>query len=339
VLAGRLGSAGYTVLGLDSAWFERWALSGMPVHPWAQKDIRDLRPEDVRDVDAIVHLAALSNDPLGELDPDLTEAVNVHATVQLARHARAAGVRRFVFASSCSVYGAAGDDWVDETTSPKPLTPYALSKVQAERALQELASTNFSPVALRLATLYGFSPSLRLDLVANNLAVLGVATKQVLLRSDGSAWRPLLHVEDAATAILKILEAPSEAVAGEVFNVGSDAQNYQVRDVAEAVCRVVPGTCVRYASGAGTDPRSYRVSFRKFTERFPEAAPRRDLMAGLEAFVLEFSRRGLAPELQRSANFERIQQLRWLRNFGLMTEHCRWKHRALAGSAARVFGG
>jgi len=233
-------------------------------------DVRDLRPADLSGFDAVVHLAALSNDPLGSLDPALTLDVNAEGTLRLARAAREAGVRRFVFASSCSMYGASGtDDALDESAPLHPLTAYAESKVRAEEGLFALAGPEFAPVSMRNATVFGVSPRLRLDIVLNNLAAWAHTTGRIRLLSDGTAWRPLVHVRDLAKTALALLAAPEDQIGGEAFNVGTDAQNYLVRDLAEIVSEVT-GCEVEMAEGSSADDRSYRVDFSKLRTAFPD---------------------------------------------------------------------
>ena len=236
-------------------------------------DVRDLDVDDLAGYDGIVHLAALSNDPLGELNEELTLDINFRATVELARKAKEAGVGRFVFASSCSMYGAAaGDERVTEEAPLRPLTAYAVSKVRSEEALAELADADFVPVFMRNATVYGVSPRLRFDVVLNNLSGWAYTTGRVRILSDGTPWRPIVHVRDVADASLAMLEAPADLVRGVAFNVGADSENYQVRDLASIVHDTFPGCTVEYAEGAGPDPRSYRVDFGKLARALPEFA-------------------------------------------------------------------
>lgn len=235
--------------------------------PSISRDVRDLEPEDFDGIEAVVHLANLSNDPLGNLDPDLTYEINHRASVHLARLARVAGVKRFVFASSCSLYGSAGADLVNETAAFNPATAYGAAKVLAERDIAPLACDTFSPVFLRNATVYGVSPRLRFDLVVNNLTAWAMATGEVKMKSDGSALRPLVHVADVCEAVRLALEAPRELIHNEAFNVGATSENYRIRDVAALVSAEVPGTIVTCTSNAPPDERSYRVDFSKIKER------------------------------------------------------------------------
>ena len=325
VLAPILHRAGHEVVGLDAGWFSACTFGPQPGAPEAiRADVRDLGVAGLRGFDSVVHLANLSNDPLGNLDPGLTERVNAAASVRLARLAREAGVGRFVFASSCSLYGAAGQDAVDETADFHPVTPYGEAKVAAEAGIRPLASATFSPVFLRNATVYGVSPRLRFDLVVNNLTAWAVATGAIRMTSDGTPWRPLVHVEDVSRAMLAVLEAPREAVHNEAFNVGRDGENYQVRDVAQIVGEEVPGCEVTFAEGASPDTRSYRVSFAKIAERLPNWQPTwtvrdgvrqvRDALAGLD----------LPPDVFEGPRYSRIAHLQSLLDSGRLTPDLRW---------------
>ncbi len=310
VLAPILSAAGHDVVGLDSGLFAACTFGREPARvPAHAVDLRDATPGALRGVDAVVHLANLSNDPLGNLSPGLTHEVNVEATVRLARLAREAGVGRFVFASSCSLYGAAGAGRVDETADFHPVTPYGVAKVEAERGIAALASDGFSPVFLRNATVYGVSPRLRFDLVVNNLTAWAVATGEIRMLSDGSPWRPLVHVEDVARAALAAVEAPREAVHGEAFNVGRDPENYRVREVAAIVADEVPGCRLSFADGASPDLRSYRVSFRKIAERLPAWRPRWTVRDGVREIRDALGGLDLPPAVFEGPRFSRIAHL------------------------------
>ncbi|HEX2045485.1 MAG TPA: SDR family oxidoreductase [Gaiellaceae bacterium] len=271
VLVPVLVEAGHRVTGLDAFLYEGCELFPPPAEVEAVRlDVRDVQPDDLAGFDAIVHLAALSNDPLGALAPELTREVNLGATVALARSAKEAGVGRFVFASSCSMYGTADAETpVAEDAPLRPLSAYAESKVRAEEALAGLADGDFAPVLMRNATAYGASPRMRVDLVLNNLVGWALTTGRIRILSDGTPWRPLVHVEDIARATLAALEAPRGVVAGEAFNVGRDQENYQVRELAELVRAAVPGCEIEYAGSGEPDPRSYRVDFGKLRRTFP----------------------------------------------------------------------
>ncbi len=324
VMATTLRDAGHTVRGLDSGLFAACAFGDQPLAPDAtQADVRAVTPEALDGFDAVVHLANLSNDPLGNLDPDLTFAVNHRATIRLAKMAREAGVGRFVFASSCSLYGAAGQDAVTETAPFNPVTPYGEAKVLAERDLKPLATDSFAPVFMRNATVYGVSPRLRFDLVVNNLTAWAMATGQIRMKSDGSPWRPLVHVRDVCSAFGAALDAPPEAVRGEAFNVGAASENYRIRQVAEIVGEEVDGTHVTFAEGASPDARSYRVAFDKITDRLgwtPEWTVRdgvrevRDALTGLD----------LQPETFEGPRYSRIAHLQQLLDSGRLRPDLRW---------------
>ncbi|MGZ8693908.1 MAG: NAD-dependent epimerase/dehydratase family protein, partial [Gaiellaceae bacterium] len=276
-------------------------------------------------IDSVAHLAGISNDPLGDLNPDSTYDVNHAGTVRLARAAKAAGVGRFVFSSSCSNYGAAGEELLDETAAFNPVTAYGHSKVLAEQDLAELGDARFSPVFLRSGTAYGVSARLRGDLVVNNLTGYAVATGEVLFTSDGSPWRPLVHVEDMARAFVAALEAPREAVHGEAFNVGSTEENYRVRTVGELVEELVPGSRFVFGEGAGPDVRTYRVSCEKLATTLPEARPRWRLREGIEELRDAFKGHGLTREQLEGPRFQRIRRVRALQDEGRLDERLRWR--------------
>jgi nucleoside-diphosphate-sugar epimerase len=313
VVAPTLRSAGHEVVGLDVELYRGCDL--YPAEPPGRElrvDVRDVEPAHLEGVDAVVHLAALSNDPLGALDPALTMEVNLEGTVRLARAAREAGVRRFLFSSSCSMYGASGEGSVAETAPLQPLTAYAESKVRAEEALAELADDDFSPVFLRNATAYGASPRLRADLVLNNLVGWAFTTGRVRILSDGTPWRPLVHVEDIARVLLPVLEAPREAVHAEAFNVGADEENHQVRDLADIVAQTVPGSTVEYAGSGDPDPRSYRVDFGKLRRAFPDFRTRWDARSGARELHDAYRAAGLELAVFESDRYTRLKRLQLL---------------------------
>jgi len=306
-----LVDAGHDVTGLDSYLYEGCDLGpDDPAHAAIPKDVRDIETADLPGYDAVVHLAALSNDPIGELSPELTREINLNATVRLARAAKEAGVGRFVFASSCSMYGASDtEELVDESAPLRPLTAYAESKVRAEEALAELADGDFSPVFMRNATAYGVSPRLRLDIVLNNLSAWAVTTGRIRIMSDGTPWRPLVHVEDIAAATVALLEAPREVVHAEPFNVGGSDENYQVRELAEIV-REAAGDCrVEYAGTGDPDPRSYRVSFAKLARALPDLRLTWTAQRGAREVVDALRVHGITLEEFESDRFVRLRRL------------------------------
>ncbi len=295
ILWRRLRERGHSVVTLDSGLFAGCALGPEPAEPVdLPLDIRAVERRHLKGLDAVLHLAGISNDPLGDLDPAVTFAINHEASVRLARLAKKAGVSRFLFASSCSAYGAAGDAILDEEAPFNPVTPYAESKIRVERDLLAMADDRFSPVFLRSATAYGRAPRLRGDLVVNNLLGYALTTGRVLVKSDGTPWRPLVHVEDMAAAFVAVLEAPREAVHGEAFNVGRDEDNHRVRDLAEMVAAAVPGAVIAYAPGGGPDKRNYRVSFAKIRERVPGFRPAWTVEAGIRDLKEAYERHGLS---------------------------------------------
>jgi nucleoside-diphosphate-sugar epimerase len=308
-----LQAAGHVVIGLDTDLYRRGTFgdrSGLPDVPNIGRDLRDVEVGDLDAIEAIVHLAALSNDPLGDLDPALTFEINHHATIRLARLAREAGVRRFVFSSSCSNYGASsGEALLDEEGAQNPVTPYGISKVRSEQGLAALASESFSPTYLRNATAYGVSPRLRFDIVLNNLVGWGLTTGRVRLASDGSQWRPIIHVEDIARAFLAVLEAPQEAVHDRAFNVGATTENYRIRQLADLAAAAVPGCSVETAAGARADVRNYRVDCERISR---ELGFRTTWTARDGAFQLAERLRAedLTYEQFSGASYVRIAQIR-----------------------------
>lgn len=301
---------GFKVVGLDSDLFEQANYGAPPIEiPEMRKDIRDVEIGDVEGFDAVMHLAGLSNDPLGDLNPQLTYAINHLATVRLAELAKIAGVERFIFSSSCSTYGAAGDEPIDETAPFNPVTPYGESKVLAERDLARLADDNFSPTYLRNATAYGFSPRLRFDLVLNNLTAWATTTGLVYLKSDGTPWRPIVHIEDIARAFVAAVKAPREKVHNEAFNVGRTDQNFRVREIAEIVADVVPDCKVEFSSTAGPDKRTYRVNCDKIREVLPDFEPQWTVRKGAVELYNAYKRVGLHPEDFEGPRYRRLAHL------------------------------
>jgi nucleoside-diphosphate-sugar epimerase len=325
-----LRAAGHDVTGLDTFFYEGCDLrddaGGLPA---LRRDLRDADPASVAGYDAVVHLAALSNDPLGALSPELTKEINFKATLRLARAAKEAGVRRFVFSSSCSMYGVATPgSAADEQAPLKPLTAYAESKVLSEEALAGFADADFSPVFMRNATAYGVSPRLRVDLVLNNLVGWAFTTGKVKIMSDGTPWRPLVHVEDIARATLAALEAPRETIHNQAFNVGRDGENYQVRELAE-ITRETVGDCeIEYAGSGDPDPRSYRVDFTRFAEAFPEAGLRWTALEGARELLDAYRSVGLTLDQFESDRFTRLKRLTFLLERGELDPELRWRRAA-----------
>jgi nucleoside-diphosphate-sugar epimerase len=326
VLAPGLREAGHEVVGLDTFYYRGCDFGdGSVLEPSLELDLRDGSPTDLEGFDAVVHLAALSNDPLGDFNPSWTYAINRDATISLARAAKEAGAQRFVFASSCSMYGAAeGDLALTEAAPLRPLTPYAESKVAAEEALNELAGDDFAPVSMRNATVYGVSPRLRLDIVLNNLVAWAHTTGAIRLQSDGSSWRPLIHVRDVVRATLALLEAPDDVVRGEAFNIGSDAQNYRIRELAEIVHDCLPQCEVTFAEGASADPRSYRVDFSKFESAFPECRFEWTAERGADELARAYEEVGLTFEDFQGHRYIRLGQLRRLLDANALDGELRW---------------
>jgi nucleoside-diphosphate-sugar epimerase len=324
VLAGVLARAGHEVIGLDSDLFASCTLGPAPDPvPSIRCDLREVQGEHLEGFDAVVHLAALSNDPLGDLAPDHTHAINHEASVRLAHLAREAGVERFLYASSCSVYGAVGgEELAGEDQPMQPVTPYAVSKVRVEADLTAMAGDRFSPVFLRNATAYGFSPRPRCDIVVNDLVGTALLDGVVRVLSDGTPWRPLAHVDDIAGAFLAALEAPREAVHGEAFNVGSDRENYQVREIAEAVAAAVPGSRVEITGATGPDPRSYRVDFSKIAAHLPDFRPRWTVGEGARQLVAAYREHGLDRE-GFTHRYRRLATLKALQEQGVITPDLR----------------
>jgi nucleoside-diphosphate-sugar epimerase len=311
VMTGVLARAGHSVTGLDTFLYEGcdFGPDDQP-YPVIRKDIRDVESRDLRGFDAVIHLAALSNDPLGCLDESCTLDINHLGSVNLARTAKAAGVPRYLFASSCSLYGAAGDKMLDESASFNPITAYGTSKVLVERDVTKMADDAFSPVFLRNATAYGASPRLRADIVVNNLVGIAYTTGEVLIQSDGTPWRPLVHVQDISRAFLAVLEAPRDAIHNQAFNVGSSQENYQIRDVADIVKEIVPGCSVTYMEGGGPDPRCYRVNCDKLTRHIPTFRTEWTVRRGAEELYSSFVRNSLTREMfGRYVRLKRINEL------------------------------
>jgi nucleoside-diphosphate-sugar epimerase len=326
VLVPLLQAADVDVVGLDSGLFAECTFGDRPAEvPALNGDVRDIRKSDLAGFDAVIHLAALSNDPLGDIDPACTYAINHRASVRLAELAKEAGVSRFLFASSCSLYGVAGGERLKEDAQFNPVTPYGESKVRAERDLSRLADDDFSPTFLRNATAYGVSPALRVDLVVNNLVGFAHTTGEVLLQSDGTPWRPLVHVEDIGRAFVAILRAPTEVIHNQAFNVGRTEENYQISSLADMIEAALPGSHVKFAEGGGPDPRCYRVDCSKIAAAVPAFRPQWTVPEGIQQLRLAYDRYGLTREMFLGPRYWRLKHLQRLQREGRVDATLRWR--------------
>ena len=324
VMTPLLAEYGHSCVGLDACYYGGGTPGPLSEDiPALRKDVRDIQIEDLSGCDVIIHLAGLSYDRLGELDRELTHEINYKASVRLAEMAREAGVQRFVFASSCSVYGVSQEAPLNEGATLRPLSPYAESKARVEEAISKMADTHFSPVSLRLATVYGYSPNLRTDLVLNNFVAWASTTGKVLIKSEGAAWRPIAHVEDISRAFVAILNAPRARVHNQVFNVGSNDENYQVRDLATMVEELVPGCVVEYARNS-SDPRSYRVDFGKLLQGAPDYQPIWNAKLGVHELRQVYQRWGLSIDQLQASPFVRLKRLKKLQDAKQLDSTLRW---------------
>ncbi len=326
ILSSMLVAEGFEVVGLDSDLFESSTFgSGMPQVPDIRKDIRDVTEADLKGYDAILHLAGLSNDPLGDLNPELTYEINHRASVRLAELAKRVGVRRFIFSSSCSNYGAGGENLLNEDSPFNPVTPYGISKVRVEQDVARLAGPSFSPTFLRNATAFGVSPRLRFDLVLNNLVAWAFTTGRVYIKSDGTPWRPIVHIEDISRAFIAALKAPIQLVHNEAFNVARNEDNYRIRELADIVKETVPGCTIEYAKDAGPDKRCYRVDAGKIARTLPDFRPQWDARKGARELLDAYRNVGLKLDDFEGPRYKRIDHIKMLLERRLIDENLRWR--------------
>ncbi len=325
VLVPMLLSKGHEVTGVDSDLYRECTFGGGITGIYnIGKDIRDIEARDLEGYDAVLHLAGLSNDPLGDLDPELTYEINHRGSVRLAELCKEVGVERFIFSSSCSNYGAAGDDLIDENGAFNPVTPYGRSKVLVEQDVSAMADDDFTPVFLRNATAYGVSPRLRFDLVLNNLTAWAFTTGKVHLKSDGSPWRPIVHIEDISRAFIAVMEAPRVKVHNEAFNVGVTTENYRIRELAEIVRETVPDSEVEFAEGAGPDKRNYRVDCSKLPDTLPSFKPQWNARRGAVELYEAFRRHGVVLKDFEGPRYKRVSHIRSLLESGKLNNKLRW---------------
>jgi nucleoside-diphosphate-sugar epimerase len=326
VMVPMLLAEGYDVTGFDTDLFERSTFGdGIVSVPNIKKDIRDVEASDIKGFDAVIHLAGLSNDPLGDLNPNLTYDINHIASVRLAECAKKAGIRRYIFSSSCSNYGAGGEDLLNEHSAFNPVTPYGISKVRTEQDVTKLADSSFSPTFLRNATAFGVSPRLRFDLVLNNLVAWAFTTGKVFIKSDGTPWRPIVHIADISRAFIAVLKSPIELTHNEAFNVARNADNYRIRELADIVKETVPNTVIEYAKDAGPDKRCYRVDSTKILTTLPAFTPAWDAKKGAAELLAAYRHVGLKLDDFEGPKYKRIDHIKMLMNSGLLGADLRWK--------------
>jgi nucleoside-diphosphate-sugar epimerase len=324
-----LRKAGHEVVGLDTGFYDGCDFSAPPDKVETLRvDLREVTPAHLKGFDAVIHLAALSNDPLGDLNRNITYDINLHASVRLARAAKEAGVKRFLFSSSCSLYGAGSDGYLDENAAFNPVTAYGESKVRVEQEVSSMADASYTPVYLRNATAYGVSRRLRADIVVNNLVGHAITTGKVLLQSDGTPWRPLVHIGDIIHAFACCLTAPQEAIHNQAFNVGRTAENFRIRQVAEMVAEVVPSSTVAFAEGASADLRNYRVDFKKIETKLPGFKPTWTLKKGIEELYAAYKAHGLSKDEWSGPRYYRLKTIKGLQERGLLDEQLHFKARA-----------